>query len=148
MGGGLGGLLIWNSVLGPMRGRVKQAAVMQAVSSIESIIRDHKFNDQQLTAYGLPPDMPDDEAVERLAASDPLPRLQRLGKGAPLPRTAIYHGAEDDNVLPDANAVALAEALKAAGAEVRLELFPGVGHNTYGMGEEMQKRLKAYFSTL
>ena len=148
MGGGLGGLLIWNSVLGPMRGRVKQAAVMQAVSSIESIIRDHKFNDQQLTAYGLPPDMPDDEAVERLAASDPLPRLQRLGKGVPLPCTAIYHGAEDDNVLPDANAVALAEALTAAGAEVRLELFPGVGHNTYGMGEEMQKRLKAFFSTL
>ena len=148
MGGGLGGLLIWNSVLGPMRGRVKQVAVMQAVSSIESIIRDHKFKDQQLVAYGLPPDMPDDEAVERLAASDPLPRLQKLKKGAPLPRTAIYHGAEDNNVLPDANAVALAEALRAAGAEVELELFPGVGHNTYGMGEEMQKRLKTFFSTL
>ena len=148
MGGGLGGLLIWNSVLGPMTGRVKQAAVMQAVSSIESIIRDHKFKDQQLVAYGLPPDMPDDEAVERLAASDPLPRLRRLRKGAPLPRTAIYHGAVDDNVLPDANAVALAEALRAAGAEVKLELFPGVGHNTYGMGEEMEDRLKAFFSTL
>jgi hypothetical protein len=148
MGGGLGGLLIWNSVLGPMMGRVKQAAVMQAVSSIESIIRDHKFKDQQLVAYGLPPDMPDDEAVERLAASDPLPRLRRLRKGAPLPRTAIYHGAVDDNVLPDANAVALAEALRAAGTEVKLELFPGVGHNTYGMGKEMEDRLKAFFSTL
>jgi len=148
MGGGLGGLLIWNSVLGPMMGRVKQVAVMQAVSSMESIVRDHKFKDQQLVAYGLPPDMPDDEAVERLAASDPLPRLQRLENGASLPSIAIFHGAEDNNVLPDANAVALAEALKAAGVEVKLELLPGVGHNTYDMGEEMQDRLRAFFSTL
>lgn len=148
MGGGLGGLLIWNSVLGPMMGRVKQAAVMQAVSSIESIIRDHKFKDQQLAAYGLPPDMPDDEAVERLAASDPLPHFRRLRKGSSLPRTAIFHGAVDDNVLPEANAVALAEALRTAGAEVKLELFPGVGHNTYGMGKEMEDRLRAFFSTL
>ena len=148
MGGGLGGLLIWNSVLGPMKGKVKAVVVMQAVASHEAIVRHHKFKDQLLRAYGLVEDMPDDEAVEKLYDSDPLPHLQKLEKGSNLPRTAIYHGAVDENVLPDTNAIPLAEALKAVGADVTLELFEDVEHNTYAMGKPMEDRLRAFFYTL
>jgi len=76
------------------------------------------------------------------------PERLRERHGVGVGEHVVVFGAVDDNVLPDANAVALAEALRAAGAEVKLELFPGVGHNTYGMGEEMEDRLKAFFSTL
>jgi hypothetical protein len=148
MGGGLGGLIIWNSVLGPMKGKIKAVAVMQAVASHEAIVRDHKFKDQLLRAYGLPEDLPDDDAVKELYDSDPLPHLQKLVKGTPLPRAAIYHGAVDENVLPETNAIPLAEALKAAGGDVTLELFPRVGHNVYGMGKPIQERLTEFFSTL
>ena len=92
--------------------------------------------------------LPDDEAVKKLYDSDPLPHLQKLEKGTPLPRAAIYHGAVDENVLSETNAIPLAEALKAAGGDVTLELFPGVGHNVYGMGKPIQERLAKFFSTL
>jgi acetyl esterase/lipase len=146
MGGGLGGALIWNSVLGPLAGRVKAVAVMQAVVSLEATVRERKFKAPCLEAYGLPEDTPDDEAVEAIAGSDPLPRLENMRPGSPLPRTAIYHGAEDVNIPPDTNAVPLAEALRRAGGDVTLELFPGVGHAVYAMGKPIEERLKAFFS--
>jgi len=145
MGGGLGGALIWNSVLGPLAGRVKAVAVMQAVASLASVIREHKFKDVCLKAYGLPADTPDEEAVRKIMPQDPLPKLQRLAKGTPLPRTIIYHGAKDANIPPETSAIPLAEALKGAGANVTLELFPDVGHSTYAMGKAMEERLRAFF---
>ena len=145
MGGGLGGALVWNSVLGPLAGKVKAAAVLQAVSSLEDIVRNHKFKAPLLEAFGVPVDLGDDEAVAAVAAQDPLPRLQRLPVGTSLPRTAIYHGGKDDNVLPAANAVALAEALRRAGADVALEIFPDVDHFVYEMGQPIQDRLAAFF---
>ncbi|MFQ6053589.1 MAG: alpha/beta hydrolase family protein, partial [Candidatus Bathyarchaeia archaeon] len=117
VGGGLGGVLVWNSVLGPLSGRVRAVAVMQAVASLEAVIREHKFKAPCLRAYGLPEDTPDDEAVARLAPHDPLSRLGQLPPGTPLPRTAIYHGAEDANIPPETNAIPLAEALRRAGGE-------------------------------
>jgi acetyl esterase/lipase len=145
MGGGLGGALVWNTVLGPLAGKVKTAAVLQAVASLEDIIRDHKFKAPLLEAFGLPVDLDDDAATAAVAAQDPLPRLQRLPAGAPLPRTAIYHGGQDNNVLPEANAVALADALRRAGADVTLEIFPEVDHFVYEMGQPIQDRLAAFF---
>jgi len=147
MGGGLGGALIWNSVLGPLAGMVKAVAVMQAVASLEAVIREHKFKPPCLRAYGLPEDLPDDEAVEILAPHDPLPGLQRLAPGTPLPRTAIYHGAEDTNIPPETNAIPLADALRRAGGDVTLKLFPGVGHAVYAMGEEIERQLREFFSS-
>ena len=147
MGGGLGGALIWNSILGPLAGRVKSVVVMQAVASLASVIREHRFKDVCLKAYGLPADMPDEEAIKRIAPHDPLPKLQRLAKGPPLPRTIIYHGAKDANIPPETSAMPLAEALKKAGANVTLELFPDVEHSTYAMGKAMEDRLKAFFGS-
>ena len=100
-----------------------------------------------MRGYGLPEDTPDDEAIQRIAPNDPLPRLQRLAPGTPLPRAVIFHGAEDDNIPPETNAIPLAEALRKAGGDVTLELFPGVGHAVYAIGEEIERRLKAFFSS-
>jgi dienelactone hydrolase len=147
MGGGLGGLLLWNSVLGVMAGRVKAALVMQANSSLECTIREHKFKAPLLAGYGLPETLSDDEAVNRLKSNDPLARLQTLKSGARLPRTAIFHGAVDEAVPPSSQVVPLAEALKRAGADVTLELFPGVGHAVYAMGEPIRERLRVFFSS-
>lgn len=147
MGGGLGGALVWNSVLGPLAGRVKAVAVMQAVASLEAVIREHKFKAPCLRAYGLPEDTPDDEAVERIAPHDPLPRLQMIPPGTDLPRTVIYHGAEDPNIPPEMNAIPLAEALRKAGGDVMLELFPDVGHAVYSMGKPVEERLEAFFAS-
>jgi len=146
MGGGLGGALIWNAVAGPLSGGVKAVAVMQAVASLEAIVREKKFKDQCLGAYGLPADTPDDEAVNQIRPSDPLPKLRKLAPGAPLPVTAIYHGAEDNNIPPGSNAIPLAEALRKAGGEVKLELIPEVGHAVYAMGKPIEERLEAFFA--
>ena len=148
MGGGLGGAIIWNSVLGPFAGKVKAVAVMQAVANLSSVVREHKFKNVLLKAYGVPEDTPDDEAIERIIKYDPMPGLQALEKGTSLPRTIIYHGAKDDNIPPDTSAKMLAEALTKAGGDVTLELFDEVGHNTYAMGKAMEDRLRSFFSIL
>jgi len=75
-----------------------------------------------------------------------MPRLQRLKPGTPLPRVAIYHGSRDTNIPAATSAVPLAEALRRAGAEVELELFPDVEHDVYGMGKPIEGRLKAFFA--
>jgi acetyl esterase/lipase len=147
MGGGLGGALVWNSILGPLSGRVKAVAVLQAVVSLSAVIREHKFKAPCLRGYGLPEDTPDDEAVTRIAVYDPLPKLQRLSAGMPLPRTVICHGAKDANIPPETNAVPLAEALRKAGGDVSLELFPDVGHAVYAMGRPIEERLKSFFAS-
>lgn len=147
MGGGLGGALVWNSVLGPMAGLVKVVVVMQAVASLEGVIREHKFKPPLLAAYGLPQDTSDDAAVDNIAEHDPLPRLRELGPGTLLPRTVICHGAKDENIPPKIHVIPLVEALRRAGADVTLELFPEVGHSVYAMGEEIERRLEAFFSS-
>ncbi|MCW4048629.1 MAG: prolyl oligopeptidase family serine peptidase [Candidatus Bathyarchaeota archaeon] len=148
MGGGLGGALIWNSVLGPFAGRVKALAVMQAVAHLSTCVREQKFKDVCLKAYGVPEDTPDDEAIARIVDHDPMPRLQALKKGVKLPKVVIYHGARDENIPADTNAKPLAEALRAAGADVTLELFADVEHNTYAMGKPMETRLREFFRVL
>jgi acetyl esterase/lipase len=148
MGGGLGGALIWNSIMGPYAGKVKQVAVMQAVSNLSATIREHKFKDVTLKAYGLPEDTEDEKAITAIIEHDPMPRLQKLKKGTKLPKVVIYHGSKDDNIPAQTNAIPLSEALKKAGADVTLELFGDVEHNTYAMGKPMEDRLRRFFSTL
>jgi acetyl esterase/lipase len=148
MGGGLGGALIWNSVLGPMSGKVKAVAVMQAVANLSAVIKEQKFKTVCLKAYGLREDTPDEEAIKKIINYDPMPRLQKLKKGVKLPKTIIYHGAKDENIPAETNAIPLAEALKRAGADVKLELFDEVGHNTYAMGKPMEDRLSRFFAVL
>ena len=140
--------MIWNSVLGPYAGRVKQVAVMQAVANLSAVIREQKFKDVCLKAYGLPPDTSDDDAIKKILPDDPMPRLKKLAKGTPLPRTIIYHGAKDENIPAETNAIPLASALEKAGGDVTLELFEGVEHNTYAMGKPMEDKLRSFFSNL
>ncbi|MFC2023605.1 alpha/beta hydrolase family protein [Chloroflexota bacterium] len=146
MGGGMGGALVWNSVLGPLAARVKAVAVLQSVASLEAFIRAHKHKWMCLQAYGLPESASDDEAVAVVAPYDPLPRLQQLPYGSPLPQTAIYHGAIDEDVILGTHALPLAEALSNAGSQVTLEVFPDVDHSVYMMGEPIESRLTQFFS--
>jgi acetyl esterase/lipase len=145
MGGGLGGALVWNSVLGPFAGKVKAVAVMQAVANLTAVIREQKFKPPCLSAYGLPEETSDEEAIARIKPHDPMPRIQSLQPGTPLPWTAIYHGSRDANIPAETNAVPLAEALRRAGGKVDLELFTEVEHNVYAMGKPIEERLKAFF---
>ena len=64
MGGGLGGTLVWNSVLGPLAGRAKLAAVLQAVANLDATIKEKKFRDVTLKAYGFTPETPDEDGVQ------------------------------------------------------------------------------------
>ncbi|MCW4035793.1 MAG: prolyl oligopeptidase family serine peptidase [Candidatus Bathyarchaeota archaeon] len=146
MGGGLGGALIWNSILGPLAGKTKAVVVMQAVANLSAVIREQKFKAPCVRAYGLPEDTPDDEAIARILPYDPMPTLRGLEPGAPLPRVAIYHGSRDENIPAATSAIPLAEALRRAGAEVELELFPDVEHDVYGMGRPIEERLRAFFA--
>ena len=147
IGGGLGGALVWNSVLGPLAGRVKAVAVMQAVASLKAVVREHKFKAPCLRAYGFPETTPDDEAIAIIAPHDPLSRLQQLPSGMDLPRTVIYHGAKDANIPPQTNAIPLADALRKAGGDVTLELFPDVEHNVYAMGKPIEVHLEGFFAS-
>ena len=148
MGGGLGGTLVWNSVLGPLAGRAKLAAVLQAVANLDATIKEKKFRDVTLKAYGFTPETSDEEAYKVIEPSDPMPRLKTMRKGTKLPRVAIFHGSKDHNIPAETNAIPLAEALRAAGGEVELNVFPGVEHNVYAMGWEMENRLRVFFSAL
>ena len=146
MGGGLGGALVWNSVLGPFAGRAKAAVVMQAVANLTAVIREQKFKPPCLAAYGLPERTPDQEAIAKIRPHDPIPRIQSLEPGTRLPHTAIYHGSRDENIPAETNAIPLAEGLRRAGGEVELELFTEVEHNVYGMGRPIEERLGAFFA--
>jgi dipeptidyl aminopeptidase/acylaminoacyl peptidase len=148
MGGGLGGALVWNSVLGPYSERVKLVTVQQAVVNLYATIKEKKFRDVTLKAYGFEPEASDEEAYKIIGPSDPLPRLRKLKPGIKLPRVVIYHGAKDENIPAETNAIPLSEALKKAGADVELNVFPNVEHDVYGMGKEMEDRLKAFWSNL
>jgi acetyl esterase/lipase len=148
MGGGLGGTLVWNSVLGPLAGRVKLAAVLQAVANLDATIKEKKFRDVTLKAYGFSPETPDEEAYRAIKPSDPMPKLKAMKRGVKLPKVAIFHGSKDHNIPAETNAIPLAEALRRAGGEVELNVFPNVEHNVYAMGKEMEERLKTFFSAL
>jgi acetyl esterase/lipase len=146
MGGGLGGALVWNSVLGPLSGKTKAVVVMQAVANLSAVIREQKFKAPCLRGFGLPEDTPDEKAIDKILPYDPMPRLKSLTLGTPLPWTAIYHGAVDANIPAETNAIPLSEALRRAGGAVELELFPEVGHDVYGMGKPIEERLEAFFA--
>jgi acetyl esterase/lipase len=118
------------------------------VANLSAVVHEQKFKNVCLKAYDLPEDTPDEEAIKKIVKYDPMPRLQNLEKGTTLPRTIIYHGSQDDNIPADTNAVPLASALRKAGADVTLELFDNVEHNTYAMGKPMEDRLRIFFSTL
>jgi len=148
MGGGLGGALVWNSILGPLAGRPKLVAVLQACANLHATIKEKKFRDVLFNAYGFPPTASDEEAYKVIKPSDPMPKLKALKKGTKLPKVAIYHGSKDDNMVTQTNAIPLAEALRMAGGEVELNVFPQVEHNVYDMGKEMEERLKKFFSSL
>jgi dipeptidyl aminopeptidase/acylaminoacyl peptidase len=147
MGGGLGGALIWNSIAGPMANCIKAVAVLQAVSSLEDIIKEQKFKKPLLDAFGLPDEISDEDIIRIIKPYDPLPKLQRLKRGIKLPKTAIFHGEKDENIPAQTHAIPLANALRNAGGEVTLKVFPNVGHAVYAMGEPIKKCLIDFFAS-
>ncbi len=151
MGGGLGGALVWNSVTGPLAGRIRAAVLQQAVLSHDSIVRNHKFKDQLLEAYGVPADAPDDLAVSSLAYNDPLNRTRLLASqngtktASLLPEVLFVHGDVDENILFEENPIALSKELDAFGGAYSFQIYQGVGHATYDLGEIAAKDITDFF---
>lgn len=148
IGGGLGGALVWNSVLGPFEDRVKLVAVLQGVANLEAVIKEHRFKEACLKAHGIRKKTPDDEVIVKIQQHDPMQKLKSLKKGTRLPKTAIYHGAKDTNIPPATHAILLADSLKMAGGKVDLEIFDEMEHNVYEMGRSMEKKLRDFFTLL
>ena len=150
-GGGLGGALLWNSVTGPLLGRLRAVVLQQATISYESVIRNHKFKGLLLAAYGIPEDAPDDLAIATLSYNDPVTRTRFLvdqkGKDLAglLPEVLFVHGDEDENMLYKENPVRLSQVLSPCGARFSFHTFKGVGHATYQLGDTAAKVLVDFF---
>ena len=151
MGGGLGGALVWNSVTGPLLGRVRAAVVQQAVLSYESVIRRGKFKASLVEAHGIPGDTPDDLAVASLAQNDPLNRTRLLvaedgpKTGRLLPAVLFVHGDADENMLYEENPVALSEVLDSCGTSYSFQTYNGVGHATHDLRETAAADITRFF---
>jgi hypothetical protein len=152
LGGGLGGSALWSAVTGPLLGRVRAVGLQQATLSFESVIRDHKFKEDMLGAWGIPEDTEDDVAVASLANNDPLNRTRLLiaERGAAevaksLPEVRFFHGDQDENMLYQENPVALSKVLRECGARFSFKTYEGVGHATYAMGEPVARDIASYF---
>jgi len=150
-GGGLGGAMLWNSITGPLLGKVKSVALQQAVISYESVIRNHEFKDQLLEAYGLPPDCDDDLAISSLQFDDPVNRtrilVEQRGQSLAelLPNVLFMHGDQDDHMPYKEHPVRLGEVMSPSGAEYTFHTFQGVGHATYALGDIAAKVLANFF---
>ena len=141
-GGGLGGALLWNSVTGPLLGRLKAICLQQATISYESVIRHGKFKSFLLEAYGLPADTPDDLAVAALSFNDPVTRTRLLigeegrALASELPRGALHPRRRGrKHALPRKTPVRLSGVLGPLGAKYSFKTYEGVGHATYQLGE-------------
>ena len=151
MGGGLGGAALWNSVTGPLLGRIQAVVPQQATLSYESVITAGKFKSPLLEAYGLPADTPNDLAIAALSYNDPLNRTRLLvaqhGHEASslLPKVMFVHGDVDENMLYEENPVALSEVLKSCGAKYSFETFKGIGHATYDLREKASSPIATFF---
>jgi len=150
-GGGLGGALLWNSVTGPLLGRLRAVVLQQATISYESVIRNHKFKGPLLGAYGMPEDTPDDLAVSTLSFNDPVDRTKLLVEeknktlAKLLPEVLFIHGDEDENMLFQENPVRLSRVLKSCDASFSFHTFEGVGHATYALGDTAATVLANFF---
>ena len=151
LGGGLGASALWGATMGPLLGKVKAVALQQAAVNFESVIREQKFKADLLNAWGLPEDAEDELAVSTLAHSDPLQRIRKLlaEKGADavdvLPEIGFFHGDQDENLLYNANPVAMAEVLEACGAKYLLKTYQGIGHATYEHGQPVADDIRSFF---
>jgi acetyl esterase/lipase len=91
-------------------------------------------------AGGLPDPGPGSrEALLLGAPAAAVPDLARLASpvthaGPDAPPVLLMHGAADD-MVPPAQSIRMAEALRAAGAAVELELVPGASHFWQGAGD-------------
>jgi len=151
MGGGLGGAVIWNTVTGPLLGKVNAVVLQQATLSYESVIRNRKFKGPLLRAYGIPASTPNKTAIETLSYNDPIRRTQILAKEYPgkavnfLPKVLFVHGDEDENMLYLENPIALSKILDQWGADYSFHTFKGVGHATYDLGETAAQPILKFF---
>ena len=146
MSAGLGSLSLLNSILGPLREQIKVIAILQGVSSLENTISSHTDKTHCLKAYQINGDMLDDEAVAKIRAFDPLPKVCQLLPNVPFPKTIISHGIIDDHCPPAKQVYPLAEALARARVDVQLMLFP-VGHELYSVGKPLEECLRTFFSS-
>lgn len=154
MGGGLGAALAWNSVTGPLAGQVRAAVLQQGSLSIESMVRYKGFDAKTLIlveGFNIPADTADDLAIATLAHEDPLTRTQMLvnqeGSNAAnlLPEVLFVHGDADDHMLFEENPVALSKVLDSCGAKYSFQVYKGIGHATYDLGETAARDVTNFF---
>jgi hypothetical protein len=148
-GAGMGGTALWNSVIGPLHGKVKSVVMMQALVSLAGMFPAWRRN--VMEAYGLALNTDDAVAIASLAQNDPLTQTQNLlsVKGAAfakgLPEVYWLHGVLDKPVNYEANPVALTTLLKKHGVKCTLKGYKNKGHDLHLMPEEMTKLIAEFF---
>jgi len=146
---GMGGLTMWNSIMGPLHGKVRAVVSTQAVVSYASVIPRRKEAIRR--AHGFPEDILDDVLIASVSGYDALSQMGlRLAVGGKafakgLPKTLIMHGETDDNIPCGPNAVELHELLKKHGAESTLHVFQDTGHVLHKMEEPIASMTGEFF---
>lgn len=151
LGGGLGGSALWSAVTGPLIGKIKAVGLQQATLNFDSVIRAHKFKGDLLDAWGIPAEADDELAIATLRNNNPLERTRLLilqhgdAAGQMLPEVGFFHGEQDENMLYEGNAVALANVLKTCRAKYKLYKYEGLGHETYATGKPIAEDIRGFF---
>ena len=148
-GAGMGGLALWNSVIGPLHGKIKAAVLIQAVVSLPAMFPARRIN--IMSAYGIAINIEDTIAIASLALNDPIGQTRSLlssqdptfAKG--LPKTLCLHGDKDKQVDYRKNALALTLLLREHGVNSSLETFDGRGHELHTLGEQVAKIISNFF---
>jgi len=148
-GAGMGGTVLWNSVIGPLHGKVKSVVMMQAIVSLAGMFPAWRRN--VMEAYSISLNTEDAVAIASLAQNDPLIQTQNLlaTKGAAfargLPEVYWLHGEKDKPVSYEANAVAMTRLLKKHGVACTLKGYKDKGHDLHLMPEEMTRLIAGFF---
>ena len=142
-GAGMAALAMWNSVIGPLHGKINAVAMIQAVVFLAGMFPEWRLN--IMNAYDIAINTDDDLAISSLASNDPLPQTRILlsghdaGFAKGLPKTLCVHGDKDRQVDYQENAVALTNLLNEHDVDATLETFHGKGHELHTMGEQVGK---------
>ncbi|MBM3926649.1 MAG: hypothetical protein FJ320_11860 [SAR202 cluster bacterium] len=147
--GGRGAMVLWNTAIGPLLGKVRAVALTHAVVSLESMAPHRR--ELICEAYGMSKDTPLDVVVSATAGHDPLAQtrlmIQASGEAIvkSLPKVAIFHGDRDPQVPFEKNALALAKLLSDNGATVAVTGYYGMGHDLHARGEPTPQVLYDFF---
>ena len=149
-GAGMGGMALWNSVIGPLHGKIKAVALIQAIVSMSGMFPSRRTNIKN--AYGIAENTDDVPALSSLAPNDPIiqTRIFLSGRDASFakgfPKTLFLHGDKDEQVDYHENAVTMTNLLKEHGVDCTIETFYGRGHELHTMGNQVAKVMSNFFN--